>query len=99
MRLESQIQKEIVDYLQSKGYFVWKNLTEGMRTSGRGRAKNPNAGMPDLCAVKNGITHYIEIKTQTGRLSENQLKWHSRAYTVGVIVHIFSSVTDCAVVF
>lgn len=96
---ESEIQKKIIDYMRLKGYFVWKNALGGMMVGGKYMVKNPNAGMPDLCAVKDGITHYIEVKTPKGRLSEAQKKWHATAYRYGVIVHVVRSIDDVRSIF
>lgn len=97
--LETDIQKAIMKYLKAKGYMVWKNLTEGARTGGRGRGKNPNKGIPDICAVKDGVTHYIEIKRPEGKLSEHQIKWHQEAYRHGVIVHVVTSLDQIKEIF
>jgi hypothetical protein len=97
--LERQIQSDIKNTLEKMGYMVWKNLTEGMRTGGNGRAKNPNKGLPDLSAIKNGNTHYIEVKTKNGELSNHQRQWHQKAYNHGVVVHVVTSVDDILNIF
>ena len=57
---ESQIQKKIIDRYEKDGYMVVKLI----QTS-----KN---GIPDLLLLKDGIAYFIEVKTETGRLSELQ---------------------------
>ncbi len=57
---ETQIQAKIIDRYEKDGYMVVKLL----QTS-----KN---GIPDLLLLKDGIASFIEVKTETGRLSELQ---------------------------
>jgi len=58
--LEQQIQKRITTKLEQEGYFVLKII------------KANKNGYPDLIAVKNNITTFVEVKRPTGRLSELQ---------------------------
>jgi Holliday junction resolvase len=57
---ETQIQAKIIDRYEKDGYMVVKLI----QTS-----KN---GIPDLLLLKDGIASFIEVKTETGRLSELQ---------------------------
>jgi Holliday junction resolvase len=57
---EAQIQEKIIDRYEKDGYMVVKLI----QTS-----KN---GIPDLLLLKDGIASFIEVKTETGRLSELQ---------------------------
>lgn len=57
---EAQIQSKIIDRYEKRGYMVVKLI----QTS-----KN---GIPDLLLLKDGIASFIEVKTETGRLSELQ---------------------------
>lgn len=63
---EAQIQIDIKDYLQYHGWFVFKIHQQG---------KYAFRGISDLIAVKNGITVYIEVKTDKGRLSPDQIRF------------------------
>ena len=58
--LESKIQTEIIHYLESNGYLVVKHIQT-----------NRN-GFPDLQALKDGQSIFIEIKRPNGKLSELQ---------------------------
>lgn len=60
MKLESKIQSEIINYFKKKGYIVVKLILT-----------NTN-GIPDLMVLKNGITFFIEVKNEKGKLSELQ---------------------------
>ena len=59
---ESEIRAQVREYLQWTGWFVFYHL--------QGLGCYP--GMPDLQAVKNGRTVYIELKRPTGKQSADQ---------------------------
>lgn len=60
MTEEGKIQKKITDRLKKDRWFV----TKLMQTS--------TNGIPDVLAVRQGETLWVEVKTPTGRLSEIQ---------------------------
>lgn len=60
--LESQIQAEIKQYLQIKGWFVYKNH----------QSLGSYKGIADLTAIKNGQVLWIEVKTTRGKVSPYQ---------------------------
>ena len=99
MQSEKEIQTQIVDYLKSRGFFVIRNYMGPIHYHGSKVRPNPNAGMPDLSIIKNGITSYIEVKKEKGKVSDKQKEWHLKAYKAGVVVHIFRSLEECMVVF
>ena len=57
---ETQIQAKIIDRYEKDGYMVVKLIQT-----------NKN-GICDLLLLKDGIASFIEVKTETGRLSELQ---------------------------
>lgn len=57
---ETQIQAKIIDRYEKDGYMVVKLIQT-----------NKN-GIPDLLLLKAGIASFVEVKTETGRLSELQ---------------------------
>jgi Holliday junction resolvase len=59
---ESQIQKEIKEYLQWKGWYVYKNH----------QSLGSHRGLFDLTAIKNGRVVWIEVKTPRGKVSPFQ---------------------------
>ena len=85
--LESEIQKEIFKYLKIMNIFGFSIPNEASNMGASGKTKSNKfaiinklksmglrSGMPDLAIVKNGVTYYFEVKTQKGKLSNNQLK-------------------------
>ena len=64
---ETQIKGIIKQYLSLKGWFHFYLLA--------GMACYP--GAPDIIAIKDGITLYLEIKTFTGKLSDHQIEFQT----------------------
>ena len=60
MELEQQIQKRIIKKLELEGWFVLKII------------KANKNGFPDLIAMKENETFFIEVKRPNGKLSELQ---------------------------
>lgn len=59
---ESQIQRDIKEFLQWQGWYVYKNH----------QSLGSHRGLFDLTAIKNGRVVWIEVKTEKGKLSEQQ---------------------------
>ena len=57
---EQQIQKKIADQLKNDGWFVIKLMKTSIN------------GIPDLMALRNGTTKFIEVKKPRGIISEIQ---------------------------
>jgi Holliday junction resolvase-like predicted endonuclease len=58
--LECKIQSKIIKKLEAEGYYVLKLI------------KTNKNGIPDLIAIKENETFFIEVKRPNGRLSEVQ---------------------------
>jgi hypothetical protein len=73
---ESEIQANICEYLDLRGYLFSRTNNAPIYDTARGvhRAmpKYARRGWPDICLLKSGIFYAIEVKTETGRLSEHQ---------------------------
>jgi Holliday junction resolvase len=81
---ETDIRHQIQDYLRWQGWFVFYHL------QGLGCYK----GIPDLEAVKNGKTVYIEVKKPSGRQSKHQKKFQSEVERHGGNYEIARSLED-----
>lgn len=90
---ETQISRGIQDAIEAMGLIV-ERLQSGTATGLRGgRMRLASPGTPDLfVAVGGGL--FLECKTPTGKLSENQLRWHRIARAHGVRVEVVRSVED-----
>jgi hypothetical protein len=84
---EAELQKLVLDYLKKKkGYFVWRSYVGPIV---RGRAKilspNPMAGFPDIFGFTDTNKPFaIELKSQTGKLSDKQVNWLQNLKAKGV---------------
>lgn len=70
---ESDIRKQVQDYLRWKGWFVYYNL--------QGLGSYP--GLSDLVAVKHGRIIHIELKTKRGNQSEKQKEFQAELEAAG----------------
>ena len=70
---ESDIRRQVRDYLRVKGWFVFHVL------QGLGAYK----GIPDLIAVRDGRVIFIELKTARGRQSDYQRKFQADLEAAG----------------
>ena len=60
MTLESKIQSKIIKKLTAEGWLCVKLIRTNLN------------GIPDIMALKDGVTKFIEVKRETGVLSELQ---------------------------
>ena len=81
---ESEIRAQVKEYLQWQGWFVFYHL--------QGLGSYP--GLPDMQAVKDGRTIYIEIKRPGGRQSAKQKKFQQELEAAGGIYIIAREVDD-----
>jgi len=70
---ESDIRRQIQDYLRWTGWFVYYNL--------QGLGSYP--GLSDLVAIKGGQVVHIEVKVPGGRQSEKQKKFQEDLEAAG----------------
>lgn len=83
---ESDILKQVRDYLRWRGFFVIR-IQQGLGS---------HPGMPDLIAVKEGKMFFLEIKTPKGKLSEHQKKFYYELVSHGFTnYHVLTSIEDC----
>ena len=78
---EKTIENSILSWLKLRGFNVWKNPTVGIYDKQLGTYRRDNSihraiGAPDIIGVlPDGIFLGIEVKSETGRLSEHQKKF------------------------
>lgn len=78
--LEQKIQSKIIKNLEKDGWYMVKLIT------------TTKAGIPDLMAMKNGRTVFIEVKQPGGRVSKLQEFRHEELRKKGFEVII---TTEC----
>lgn len=98
---EDQIHKTIAEYLDwvLLPPAVWTTFPAGWgklnkATAGRLYASGLKTGMPDILIFFNGRATGIEVKTDTGRLSPNQIAMHERLALAGVQVYVCRNTED-----
>lgn len=96
---ESDIRKEIRDWLDSQGIFCWPNMTTGIPDGKGGFWKHPMPGISDISAVLPG-GRFIAIeckapghKTDSDRLM-SQAKFLSRVNSCGGLGFMAYSLQD-----
>ena len=79
---ESQIQSQIIHWLEKEGWLVVKIIQT-----------NKN-GWPDLQLHKFGVTVFVEVKSERGKVSELQKYRHQQLIDEGFFVIITKSLKD-----
>ena len=95
---EAHIQADIVKFLRTAGVFVHSvpNEAPGSNAIRQGQMITMGLfpGVADLVAwLPSGIA-YIEVKTETGKLSPRQEKFRARCAEYGVPYYVVRSVSD-----
>ena len=76
--LESQLQKIVLEWFKAQaGYFVWRSYVGPIiRGPSKKLTPNPMAGFPDIFGFDPLNRPFaIELKSQTGKLSDKQKRW------------------------
>lgn len=99
---ETPIQTSILENLQWRGVFAWRNqkgvipIRQGGKIVAVRKSKeedNTN-GMPDIIAIIGGRFIGIEVKTETGTQSKDQIEWQRRCGKAGGIYIVARSWED-----
>lgn len=84
---ETVIRRSIVDALRRSAWFVYYNMQMGI---------GQHKGLADLTAMRNGEVVFIEVKTEKGRQSPEQLQFQKDCESHGVKYMVARSVNDIA---
>lgn len=77
---ETQIQKQVLDYLKMLKVFHWRNNAIPVR----GRTFKGMCGAPDIiCILPGGQFLGVEVKTETGILSHEQKEFREKCELLG----------------
>ncbi len=106
--LETDLQTQIMNYLrllENKGYAIsaYRVFNGPKIHTVRKRviySKNPSPGFPDLVVLIPSKTWFVELKTETGKMSDYQLKFQSNCLKTNNIYkiwrHMDNAITDLA---
>lgn len=104
---EKNIQKDIVEYLRFRGYYVincdpmfalsyMQSDKQRLPFISEMKRKGWTKGQPDIIAISpTGKVIFAELKTQTGRLSEEQKDFQKFCGVVGLNHFVWRSLDDC----
>ena len=91
-RRESELQRAIVQVLAYAGWLVIHIPNQSTR--GRQRWSGLKPGAPDLVAVRHGRVVFLEVKTESGRVSEKQSEMHDLLRLHGMEVRVVRDADD-----
>ena len=80
--LESDIEKRLVREIRKIGGMAYKFVSPG------------NTGVPDRIVILPEVITFVELKTETGRLSTNQIRQISRLRSLGVEVKVIHGMKE-----
>lgn len=92
--LEKHIQKNILEYLQLRKHFAWRNNSGAFKTDAGGFYRFGDLGSPDIFLVKNGCIYGLEVKNAKGKQSDNQKTWEEGFTKAGGIYKVVRSLED-----
>lgn len=96
MQPERAIERQVITYLRLRGWLAIKVRTSGRMVNGRMLAlPRDELGVSDIVACSpDGRFHAIEVKTKTGRQSENQRRFQKAVLMAGGIYTVLRSLED-----
>lgn len=97
--LEKDIQKDIIEYLEIKQIFHWRNNSGAYKTEHGSFIRFGSPGSPDIFAIQDGHTYGLEVKNEKGKLSDLQEAWKQGFEKAGCTYHIVRSLDDIVKIF
>jgi len=96
--MEHETQSAVIEYLQLKGYFYWRNNSGALKTERGGFIRFGSVGSPDVFVLKKGILYGLEIKSLKGKLSEGQIEFKKGMEKHGGKYFIIRSLDDLVLI-
>jgi hypothetical protein len=98
LQSEGKIQQEAIMKIWNKMpetrlclFHIPNGMFSNAREGAKFKAQGVISGVPDLVFIWAGKTRYIEVKTESGRLSTEQVKLHQKWKEQGVEVKVCRS--------
>lgn len=100
-KLESEIQREICDYLAYKGLFFWRSnnipvfgrSNDGIRRFRKLPKYTPH-GLPDIIVIKNGHFIGLEVKRENTKQTPEQVTMQYNIEDNGGYYYVITSTKD-----
>lgn len=103
MKRETEIQKEIMEYLWGKDIFCWRNNSVGVFDPFKCKYRKPSKyeimGVSDILGVYKGKFLAIEVKSAKGRTTDNQANFIHKVIENDGIAFVAKSVEDVDLMF
>lgn len=97
MAQEADTQKSILEYLQLKRHFCWRQ-NSGAIGIGEGKGRRfftfGAVGAPDIFVVKDGSIIGLEVKSKIGKQNDNQKEFQKGFELAGGKYHVVRSLDD-----
>lgn len=91
---EKEIERSILDWLSARNFICFKHDPAGYY-SGRRLSRHRISGVSDILGIlKNGTFLAIEVKTETGKLSEKQFEFINTINETGGVAFVARSTMD-----
>jgi Holliday junction resolvase len=91
---ESDIQKQISDFLEYSGFLVIKINNVGIMKPNGSYIPPRQKGISDLIACKNGRFYAFEVKNEKGKLTKHQELFLEQVKVVGGVAGVVRSIED-----
>lgn len=91
---EAEIQRSILDYLALRHHFHFRCNTGAYKTEHGSYVRYGSKGAPDIIVVANGKMIGIEVKTISGKLSDDQEAFGEALKAAGGIYIVARSLDD-----
>jgi len=91
---EKDTQRTILDYLDKKRIFHWRNNSGAFKSELGGFYRFGQTGSPDIFMVIDGKIYGLEVKSSIGKQSDSQKDWQERFEKVGGIYLLLKSFED-----
>ena len=97
--LEKETQKAVIQYLQIRNIFHWRNNSGATKTIGGGFIRFGAVGSPDVFVIYKGTIYGLEVKDVKGRLSEGQVAFQDGMTKAGGVYVVVRSLDDVLELF
>lgn len=91
---ETQIQKNCLDWLKIMGFMSWRQNNGGRWMGDRYIPTAGRKGVADIIILHNKTSIWLEIKSETGRQSEDQIKFQQDVEKSGNVYLLVRSLKE-----